>query len=45
VVRGADDEAAGATTRALRRAGWRVVQAEPGADLADAWWRLTGGAA
>lgn len=45
VVRGADDdEAAGATARALRRAGWRVVQAAPGADLADTWWRLTGGA-
>lgn len=46
VVRGADEDAAAtATTRALRRAGWRVVQAEPGSDLAAAWWRLTGGAA
>lgn len=46
VVRGADDdEAAGTTVRALRRAGWRVVQAAPGADLTATWWRLTEGAA
>ena len=46
LVRGADDdERATATARQLRRAGWRVVQAEPGADLAATWWRLTGGAA
>jgi uncharacterized protein (DUF58 family) len=46
VVRGADDdEPATATARSLRRAGWRVVQTAPGADLAATWWRLTGGAA
>lgn len=43
VVRGDDaDEPAAATARALRRAGWRVVLAAPGSDLAAAWWRLTG---
>lgn len=43
VVRGEDaDEPAAATARALRRAGWRVVLAAPGSDLAAAWWRLTG---
>lgn len=45
VVRGAEgDETATATARALRRAGWRVVQADPDADtdLDGVWWRLTG---
>lgn len=43
VVRGGeDDEPATATARALRRAGWRVVQTDADADLADTWWRLTG---
>jgi uncharacterized protein (DUF58 family) len=46
VVRGADgDERAAATTGALRRAGWQVVQVAPGADLPGTWARLTGGAA
>lgn len=46
IIRGGDgDEAATATAHSLRRAGWRVVQAEPGDDLAATWWRLTGGAA
>ncbi|RMI08636.1 DUF58 domain-containing protein [Cellulomonas triticagri] len=45
VVRGTEDPAADATATALRRAGWRVVQADPGDDLAGTWWRLTGGAA
>jgi uncharacterized protein (DUF58 family) len=45
VVRGGpDDEEAGATAHALRRAGWRVVRAEPGELPADVWWRLTEGA-
>jgi hypothetical protein len=45
VVRGGpDDEVAGATAHALRRAGWRVVRAEPGELPADVWWRLTEGA-
>ncbi len=43
VVRGGEhDEHAVATARSLRRAGWRVVQAVPGEDLAETWWRLTG---
>lgn len=46
IVRGtAHEEAAVATAHSLRRAGWRVVQAVADDDLAETWWRLTGGAA